>query len=164
MILPSLYFPFPHLPLFSISNKMTDYDDILNSLDDNYYSIDGDNLSPSLQTWSNSSDIEEFDLNSLNLSSDSSWVDLDPLESAITATRMVLLQFSAPFRNSPPSYPKLVSMALVSSDRPISPPEPLRSAPVPNLLYSRAQSLKKRSSNGLMFHSQIRWNSASRRA
>ncbi|KAF4770342.1 hypothetical protein HAV15_012800 [Penicillium sp. str.  len=46
---------------------MTDYDDILNSLDDNYYSIDGDNLSPSLQTWSNSSDIEEFDLNSLNL-------------------------------------------------------------------------------------------------
>lgn len=66
-----------------------DYDDILNSLDDdnNYYSIDGDDLSPSLQAWSKSADIEELDLDSLNLSSypDSSWVD--PLESAITATR-----------------------------------------------------------------------------
>ncbi|KAJ5128779.1 hypothetical protein N7526_006945 [Penicillium atrosanguineum] len=68
---------------------MTDsYDDILNSLeDDNYYSIEGNDLSPSLQAWSNSTDIEELDLESLNLSSnyDSSWVD--PLESAITATR-----------------------------------------------------------------------------
>lgn len=69
---------------------MTDsYEDILNTLDDdnNYYSIDGDNLSPSLQAWSNSNDLEELDLDSLNLSSDSdsSWVD--PLESAITATR-----------------------------------------------------------------------------
>jgi serine/threonine protein kinase len=66
-----------------------DYDDILNSLDDdnNYYSIDGDNLSPSLQAWSNSADVEELNLDKLNLSSDSdsSWVD--PLESAITATR-----------------------------------------------------------------------------
>ncbi|OGE52472.1 hypothetical protein PENARI_c010G05200 [Penicillium arizonense] len=64
---------------------MSEYDDILNTLDDNYYSIDGDDLSPSLQPWSNSTDIEELDLESLNLSSDSSWVD--PLESAITATR-----------------------------------------------------------------------------
>jgi hypothetical protein len=65
---------------------MAEYDDILNSLDDdNYYSIDGGDLSPSLQAWSNSTDIEELDLESLNLSSDSSWID--PLESAITATR-----------------------------------------------------------------------------
>lgn len=68
---------------------MTDsYDDILNALeDDNYYSIEGSDLSPSLQAWSNSADIEELDLESLNISSnsDSSWVD--PLESAITATR-----------------------------------------------------------------------------
>ena len=65
------------------------YDDILNALDDdnNYYSVDGNDLSPSLQVWSNSDDIEELDLDSLNVSSDSdsSWVD--PLESAITATR-----------------------------------------------------------------------------
>ncbi|KAJ5747077.1 uncharacterized protein N7511_008773 [Penicillium nucicola] len=65
---------------------MAEYDDIINSLeDDNYYSIDGGDLSPSLQPWPNSTDIEELDLESLNLSSDSSWID--PLESAITATR-----------------------------------------------------------------------------
>ncbi|KAJ5312131.1 hypothetical protein N7508_002961 [Penicillium antarcticum] len=65
---------------------MAEYDDILNSLeDDNYYAIDGDDLSPSLQPWSNSTDLEELDLESLNFSSDASWID--PLESAITATR-----------------------------------------------------------------------------
>ena len=76
--------------MFVGGEKMANsYDDILNALDDdnNYYSVDGNDLSPSLQVWSNSDDIEELDLDSLNISSDSdsSWVD--PLESAITATR-----------------------------------------------------------------------------
>ncbi|CAI7627275.1 unnamed protein product [Penicillium discolor] len=101
---------------------MTDYDDIMNSLDDNYYSIDGDNLSPFLQTWSNSSDIEEFDLNSLNLSSDSSWVDLDPLESAITATRngsapvlSTLSQFTTILSQTGTHGPRLIRPANLST-------------------------------------------------
>ncbi|RHZ54021.1 ankyrin repeat and protein kinase domain-containing protein [Aspergillus thermomutatus] len=67
---------------------LSSYDEVLNSLsdEDNYYTINSSDLSPSLQAWSNSTDIDELDLNSLNLSSNSdSWVD--PLESAITATR-----------------------------------------------------------------------------
>lgn len=96
---------------------MTDYDDILNSLDDNYYSIDGDNLSPFLQTWSNSSDIEEFDLNNLNLSSDSSWVDLDPLESAITATR----NGSAPVLSTLSQFTTILSQTGIHGPRLIRP-------------------------------------------
>ncbi|KAJ5908339.1 hypothetical protein N7495_001021 [Penicillium taxi] len=63
------------------------YNDILNSLEDeNYYAIDINDLSPSLQSWSNFTDVEEIDLDSLKISFNSdSWVD--PLESAITATR-----------------------------------------------------------------------------
>ncbi|KAF7175036.1 hypothetical protein CNMCM7691_005504 [Aspergillus felis] len=66
---------------------LSSYDEILNSLEeDSYYAINSSDLSPSLQAWSNSTDTDEFDLSSLNLSStSSSWVD--PLESAITATR-----------------------------------------------------------------------------
>ncbi|KUM61169.1 hypothetical protein ACN42_g5937 [Penicillium freii] len=96
---------------------MTDYDDILNSLDDNYYSIDGNDLSPSLQVWSNSSDIEEFDLNSLNLSSDSSWVDLDPLESAITATR----NGSAPVLSTLSQFTTILSQTGIHGPRLIRP-------------------------------------------
>ncbi|KAJ5380590.1 uncharacterized protein N7496_003018 [Penicillium cataractarum] len=91
------------------------YDDILNSLDDdnNYYSIDGDNLSPSLQAWSNSNDIEELDLDSLNLSSDSdsSWVD--PLESAITATR----NGSAPILSTLSQFTTILSQTGVHGPR-----------------------------------------------
>ena len=96
---------------------MTDYDDILNSLDDNYYSIDGTDLSPSLQVWSNSSDIEEFDLNSLNLSSGSSWVDLDPLESAITATR----NGSAPVLSTLSQFTTILSQTGIHGPRLIRP-------------------------------------------
>ncbi|GIK06318.1 hypothetical protein Aspvir_001965 [Aspergillus viridinutans] len=69
---------------------MTDlsaYDEILNSLEeDSYNTINSSDLSPSLQAWSNTTDTDEFDLSSLNLSSNSSsWIN--PLESAITATR-----------------------------------------------------------------------------
>ncbi|PKX95998.1 ankyrin repeat protein [Aspergillus novofumigatus IBT 16806] len=67
---------------------LSSYDEILNSLEeDSYYAINSSDLSPSLQAWSNNTDIDEFDLSSLNLSSSSdssSWID--PLESAITAT------------------------------------------------------------------------------
>lgn len=96
---------------------MTDYDDILNSLDDNYYSIEGNDLSPSLQVWSNSSDIEEFDLNSLNLSSGSSWVDLDPLESAITATR----NGSAPVLSTLSQFTTILSQTGIHGPRLIRP-------------------------------------------
>ncbi|KAJ5951453.1 uncharacterized protein N7479_009866 [Penicillium vulpinum] len=100
-----------------------DYDDILNSLDDNYYSLDGDDLSPTLQAWSNSSDLEEFDLDSLNLSpSDSSWTDVDPLESAITATRngsapilSTLSQFTAILSQTGIHGPRLIRPANLST-------------------------------------------------
>jgi hypothetical protein len=103
---------------------MTDsYDDILNSLEDsNYYSIDESNLSPSLQAWSNSTDIEELDLESLNLSShsDSSWVD--PLESAITATRndsasvlSTLAQFTTILSQTGIHGPRLLKAASLSA-------------------------------------------------
>jgi serine/threonine protein kinase len=95
---------------------MTDsYDDILNSLDDdnNYYSVDGDNISPSLQAWSNSADIEELDLDSFNISSDSdaSWVD--PLESAITATR----NGSAPILSTLSQFTTILSQTGVHGPR-----------------------------------------------
>jgi serine/threonine protein kinase len=68
---------------------LSSYDEILNSLEeDNYYTITSSDLSPSLEAWSNPTDIDSLDFNSLNLSSQSdtdSWID--PLESAITATR-----------------------------------------------------------------------------
>ncbi|GFF84755.1 hypothetical protein IFM61392_06536 [Aspergillus lentulus] len=68
---------------------LSSYDDVLNSLEeDSYYAINSGDLSPSLQAWSNNTDIDQLDLSSLNLSSSSdssSWID--PLESAITATR-----------------------------------------------------------------------------
>ena len=65
---------------------LSSYDDILKSIDDdNFYSVDGESLPSDLQDWTNSTELEEIDLESLNLSgSDCSWVD--PLESAITAT------------------------------------------------------------------------------
>ncbi|KAJ5681826.1 uncharacterized protein N7477_001766 [Penicillium maclennaniae] len=102
---------------------MTDsYDDILNSLEDNnYYSIEGSDLSPSLQAWSNSTDIEELNLESLNLSSsDSSWVD--PLESAITATRngsasvlSTLSQFTTVLSQTGIHGPRLLKAANLST-------------------------------------------------
>ncbi|KAH3550035.1 hypothetical protein KXV22_001649 [Aspergillus fumigatus] len=68
---------------------LSSYDEILNSLEeDSYYAVSSNDLSPSLQAWSNNTDLEELDLSSLNLSSSSdssSWID--PLESAITDTR-----------------------------------------------------------------------------
>lgn len=67
--------------------EISSYDDILNSLDENNFdSFDGGNLSPTLEDWSSPTELDDIDIESLELSdSDSSWVD--PLESAITATR-----------------------------------------------------------------------------
>ncbi|CAI7642534.1 unnamed protein product [Penicillium pancosmium] len=66
---------------------ISSYDDILNSLDENaFVSFDGGSLSPTLEDWSSPTDLEDIETFDLELSeSDSSWVD--PLESAITATR-----------------------------------------------------------------------------
>jgi hypothetical protein len=100
---------------------MTDYDLILDSLDDNNtYSLDG-NISPSLQSWSNPTDVEELDPNSLNLSDSSlSWID--PLESAITATRngsapvlSTLAQFTAILSQTGIHGPRLLKAANLST-------------------------------------------------
>ncbi|KAJ5129203.1 uncharacterized protein N7515_005242 [Penicillium bovifimosum] len=100
---------------------MTDYDLILDSLDDNNtYSLD-ETLSPSLQPWSSPIDVEELDLNSLNLSNSSiSWID--PLESAITATRngsapvlSTLAQFTAILSQTGIHGPRLLKAANLST-------------------------------------------------
>ncbi|KAJ5082438.1 hypothetical protein N7532_011481 [Penicillium argentinense] len=99
------------------------YDDILNSLDDdNYYSLDENSLSPTFQVWSNSTDVEEIDIESLNLSSDSSSSWIDPLESAITATRngsapvlSTLSQFTAILSQTGVHGPRLLKATKLSA-------------------------------------------------
>lgn len=75
--------------------ELASYDDILDSLDDinfeplddnSFEPIDGDDFSAPIEEISSTRDSEEIDIESFTLSdSESSWVD--PLESAITATR-----------------------------------------------------------------------------
>ncbi|KAJ5549742.1 hypothetical protein N7535_002317 [Penicillium sp. DV-2018c] len=100
---------------------MTDYDLILDSLDDNNTYLLDETLSPSLQSWTSPSDVEEFDVNSLNLSNSSlSWID--PLESAITATRngsapvlSTLAQFTAILSQTGIHGPRLLKAANLST-------------------------------------------------
>lgn len=83
-----LHFSFPS----DKNSKMADiseYDDILDSLEDDYtIGAEGeDAISPTLQAWSNATDVEELDLELLDISSESDFSFIDPLDSAVTATR-----------------------------------------------------------------------------